>query len=72
MKKDEAKQLILREWSDWWSRNRGNKGPATGTDGLIFFGHIQSEKPHLLSFRAHDDPWQTVHGWLLSEKLVSD
>ena len=30
---------------------------ARGTDGLIFFGYLQSQPPHLLEFKTSGDGW---------------
>jgi hypothetical protein len=70
MKRDEAKKLVLREWDDWAVKNvpRGQK--AMGADGLIFFGYLQSQRPHLLEFKTTGDRWQTVHGWLSREGKI--
>jgi len=61
MKKDEAKRLVLREWDDWAAKNVPPGQKARGTDGLIFFGYLQKQRPHLLEFKTSGDRWQTVH-----------
>ena len=48
MKWSEAKKLVLQEWDDWAPKNVPPGQQARGTDGLIFFGYLQSQRPHLL------------------------
>ena len=64
MKRNEAKRLILQEWDDWVAKNLPHGQKARGTDGLIFFGYLQKQRPHLLEFKTSGDRWLTVHGWL--------
>jgi hypothetical protein len=34
---------------------------ARGTDGLIFFGYLRRQRPHLLEFKMSENGWQIVH-----------
>ena len=70
MKKDEAKRLVLQEWDDWAAKNLPPGQKARGTDGLIFFGYLQKQRPHLLEFKTSGDRWPTVHGWLSREGKI--
>jgi len=70
MKRPEAKRLILREWDDWAVKNVPPGQKAMGTDGLIFFGYLQSQRPHLLEFKSSSDRWPIVHGWLSREGKI--
>lgn len=70
MRKDEARQLVCDEFRSW-CRARGLTNPI-GTDGFVFFGDLSKTKPRLLRFRTSGDKWQTVHGWLRREGLVSE
>jgi len=70
MTQDEAKRRIVSEFRSW--ARAQNKPAPNGTDGFIFFGYLQQERPHLLAFGSSGDKWQTVHGWLLRASLVSD
>ena len=70
MTQDEARRDILREWLAWVAAN--NVTNANGTHGFLFFGFLQKERGHLLTFKASGDKWQVVHGWLLQAQLVSD
>ena len=66
----EAKRRIYDEWARWTRNNP--KVSYSGTDGFSFFGYLTQERPSLLRFRCRGDKWQTVHGWLLRRRLVSD
>jgi hypothetical protein len=70
MKKNEAKRLVLQEWDDWAAKNVPPGQRARGTDGLIFFGYLQSQRPDLLKFKASGDRWLIVHGWLAREGKI--
>lgn len=71
--KDEARRLILAKWPAWAAVNAKGKPKPTGTDGMLFFTHLQRNDSDLLDFRNGGvDKWQTVHGWLSSAGLVSD
>jgi hypothetical protein len=40
-------------------------------NGMMFFIHLEKDRPDLLNFRAgYQDKWQIVHGWL--ERRVPD
>ena len=60
--KDEAHNLVVDLWREWPQR----PAAPTGADMLIFFGWVQSNKPHVLEFHARGDKWQHVRGWLES------
>jgi hypothetical protein len=70
MTQAEAKRLILIEWHSWIAAT--NTANPNGRDGLIFFGFLQKDRNHLLTFKAAGDKWQVIHGWLLSANLVCD
>jgi hypothetical protein len=71
MKQDDARRMILSEWATWAAEKRLTN--PRGTDGFIFFGFIQKERPHLLEFKTPvSDKWQVVHGWLTMARLASD
>jgi len=70
MKRAEAKRLVLQEWDDWAAKNVPPGQTAMGTDGLIFFGYLQSQRPHLLEFKTTDDRWPIVHRWLSQEGKI--
>jgi hypothetical protein len=55
-----AKTEIQRAWAQW-DGARGGPAPM-----LVFFGWLRRHRPYFLTFRAKgEDPWQTVHSWLL-------
>ena len=70
MTKGEARVHIIAEWQEW--TNRHKVVAANGVRGLMFFGYLQRERPHLLAFTSSGDNWQVVHGWLLKAGFVSD
>lgn len=72
MTRDRAKNLIVLEWDRWALTHVHADSAGSGSDGLMFFGYLQRERPHLLAFSSKGDPWQTVHGWLLQERRVKD
>ena len=69
----EARSRIIREWDAWARTHVPSNRKATGTDGLVFFSHVQKERAELLDFRTKaQDRWQIIHGWLLQAGKVSD
>ena len=67
----DAELEIMKEWHVWRAQLPAEVMP-TGTDALVFYGHLRSAQPYLLSFRCSGDKWQRVHGWLLRRRHVSD
>jgi hypothetical protein len=51
-KRADLEPLIVSEWL------KRPVGRRTETDILMFYGEIQQQKPHLLSFRASGDKYQ--------------
>lgn len=72
MKQADAKPLVISEWREWRRKKLPSDKKPTGTDGLVFFGHLRKNRPDLLDFRYSGDKWQIVHSWLLSAGLVTD
>jgi len=72
MKRDDARSLILREWSRWRNEHLSLGQRADGADARVFYDHLRRAHPDLLDFPFDDDRWQTVHAWLLSPGAVSD
>jgi hypothetical protein len=68
---DSGRQAVVAEWDKWASKHLSTGYKTTGDDKMRFFSHMQKDCPHLLP-AATDDPWQTVHGWLLLERRVKD
>lgn len=66
---DEARRAVIQEWGVW---SQGKDDPKA-MGGMVFFNHLQNERPGLLEFKAGtQDKWQVVHGWLLRARLVDD
>jgi hypothetical protein len=40
--------------------------------GMMFFIHLEKDRPDLLRFQDKGGKWQTAHGWLLRERRVTD
>ena len=59
--KSEARTLILQEWAHWLKKYPDKTNP-NGTDGLIFFGYLQTERPALLRFRNKGDKCRSCMG----------
>jgi hypothetical protein len=72
MTKDDARRQILAEWRTWAPNHARAAPKPNGMDGLMFFADLQRTNSHLLNFKDRGDKWQTVHGWLLRDGLVSD
>jgi hypothetical protein len=60
MKKEDARQAVLREY-DRWAKHHPNDAKKMG--GFVFFGYLEKERPDLLDFRA-TSKWLIVHLWL--------
>jgi hypothetical protein len=73
LNKTEAKKMIIQEWNKWAAKHVPFGKRATGDDGMTFYQYLVKEHPELLNFKTQGgDPWQTVHGWLLQERKVTD
>ncbi len=72
MKIEDVKLSVIREWDVWAAANLRPDQEASGDYGLAFYVYLTSERPDLLKFKTHVDPWQTIHGWLLQEGKVND
>lgn len=68
MKKENVLSEIATEFRRWPDKPEN----ATGTDALIFYNWLASERPHLLQFKCVGDRWKVVHGYLRRLRLVSD
>ena len=60
MSKEQARQAVLSEY-DSWAKNTPTT-PMMG--GFRFFRYLQTDKSDLLDFRAADNKWPIVHGWI--------
>jgi hypothetical protein len=53
---------LLKKWDDWASKHSED---VVG-DGILFFSHLQKERPDLLlDFKYRGDKWQIIYSWLL-------
>lgn len=61
MKQEEAKKLIRDEYQIWKPQQEN----ITEQSKFIFFGHLLTNRPHLLKFRySGSDQWQTIKSML--------
>ena len=52
-----AKRAVIKEWDDWALKHSED---VVG-DGMLFFSHLQRERPDLLlDFKYPGDKWQIV------------
>ena len=64
---------IITDYFKVWAAERVLGRAANGSDGVLFFAHLQAEKRQLLEFRHPSiDKQQVVHAWLSGAGLVSD
>lgn len=61
MTQDEAKQRVTNLWMDWLATRART---TLSQDMQVFYAHLQKQHPHVLSFRAAGDKWQTVKSWI--------
>ena len=63
-----ARRAIIQEWNAWALKHADD---AEVGNGILFFSHLQKERPDLLlDFKSGGDKWQIVHSWLLSSRKV--
>jgi hypothetical protein len=68
---EEARQRVLDAWDVWAPKNIAAGQAATGNIAFLFFNHLQQEQSPLLD-SIPNDKWQTMHGWLLNSRKVTD
>ena len=61
MSKEQARQAVLSEYDSWAKKHRDQ---ASMMGGFLFFRYLQTDKSVLLDFRAGDNKWPIVHGWI--------
>jgi len=60
----DAKRIIT-DYFKQWAAERVVGRPPNGSDGVLFYGHLQAEKRQLLEFRhPSTDKRQVVQSWL--------
>jgi hypothetical protein len=67
-----TKRDVILEWGVWAQKNLAPGQQPDGHHAMLFFQYLQTERTRLLPPGSGDHPWQTVHGWLLSEQKVKD
>jgi hypothetical protein len=72
MKREDARDLIRREWLRWRNEHLPLYPRPTGKDAMTFYDHLRRNQPDLLDFPFDGDRWLIVHGWLLSPGAVGD
>jgi len=72
MKREDARDLIRREWIRWRNAQLPLYPRPTGKDAMAFYDHLRTSQPDLLDFPFDGDRWLIVHGWLLSPDAISD
>ena len=72
MEREDARDLIRREWIRWRNEKLPLDKTPTGIDARVFYRFLQRKHPNLLDFPFAGHKWQIVHGWLLSPGAVSD
>ena len=72
MKREDARDLIRREWIRWRNEHIPLDQRPTGIDAKVFYRFLQRKHPDLLDFPCYGDKWLIVHDWLLSPGAVSD
>jgi hypothetical protein len=59
---EDAKSEIQRAWAIW----DGDKSAENSM--FVFSGWLARHRPYFLTFRAKEDPWRKVHGWLVEHE----
>jgi hypothetical protein len=68
----DARRIITNYFKEW-AAERVTGRTANGSDGVLFFAHLQAEKRQLLEFRhPSTDKQQVVQSWLSGAGLVTD
>lgn len=70
MKKENAHEAVIVEWSRWALQNLKGKQSGSAKDVEKFLQHLRDYHPTVLMFRAKEGPEQTVRDWLRAGGLV--
>ena len=70
MKKANAQEAVIAEWSRWALQNLKGKQSGGAKDVEKFLGHLQKNRPTFLMFRTKEGPEQTVRDWLRAQGVV--
>ncbi len=64
MKKENAREAAIAEWSRWALQHLKGKDAASAKDVERFLRHLRDQRPTFLMFRSKEGPEQTVRAWL--------
>lgn len=64
MKKENAREAVIAEWSRWALQHLKGKDAASVKDVERFIRHLRDERPTFLMFRSKEGPEQMVRAWL--------
>lgn len=64
MKKENAREAVIAEWSRWALRQLKGKDAASAKDIDRFIRHLRDQRPTFLMFRSREGAEETVRGWL--------
>jgi hypothetical protein len=70
VKKDNAHEAVIAEWSRWALANLKGKNAGGAKDVDRFIRHLKDERPTFLMFRTKEGPEQTVRDWLRAAGLM--
>ncbi len=70
MKKANAHEAVIAEWSRWALAHLRGKNVGSAKDADRFIRHLKDERPTFLMFRSPEGPEQTVRDWLRDAGLV--
>lgn len=70
MKKENAHEAVIAEWSRWALARLKGKQAASGRDVERFIRYLEEERPTFLMFRSPEGPAQAVRDWLRAAGLT--
>ena len=70
MKKANAHEAVIVEWSRWALQHLKGKQAGSAKDVEKFLAHLRENRPTFLMFRTKEGPEQTVRDWLRAGGLV--
>jgi hypothetical protein len=70
MKKANAHEAVIAEWSRWALRHLKGKQSGNAKDAERFLAHLHENHPTFLMFRSQEGPEQTVRDGLREGGLV--
>lgn len=71
MKKANAHEAVIAEWSRWALTHLEGRTVGRAKDADRFIEHLKDERPTFLMFRAKEGSEQVVRGWLRDAGLIS-